>query len=84
MIQQRFFSGSRIHNNISGVRISIDLPMNDNLIRQGLAELEPIPFRGSADTVAAAWADALAIVPAGGEVEPGEIIDYRPLSGLGS
>jgi molybdopterin molybdotransferase len=46
----------------------------------GVPELEPLPFHGSADVVAAARAKALAIVPAGGAIHPGELIEYRPLA----
>ena len=45
----------------------------------GVDELEPLPFRGSADIVAAARADALAIVPVDGSIGPGAPIEYRPL-----
>jgi molybdopterin molybdotransferase len=45
----------------------------------GIDELEPLAFRGSADIVTAARADALAIVPAGGTIRGGELIEYRPL-----
>lgn len=45
----------------------------------GAPELEPLPFRGSADIVAAARADALAIVEVGGELRPGGPVAYRPL-----
>jgi len=49
----------------------------------GVDELEPLPFRGSADIVCAAQADALVIVPVGGEVKSGAAVDYRPLPGPG-
>jgi molybdopterin molybdotransferase len=45
----------------------------------GVSELTPLPFRGSADLVSAARADALAIVPAGGVVRRGAPVEYRPL-----
>jgi len=57
-----------------------NLPARVQTGADGVLELEPIPFRGSADLVAAAKADALAIVPAGGEIRPGELVDFRPLS----
>lgn len=56
-----------------------NLPARVRQAADGVSELEPIPFRGSADSVAAARADALAIVPAGGEIRSGELIEYRPL-----
>jgi len=45
----------------------------------GTLELVHVPWRGSADLVAISRADALAIVPAGGEIRPGDRVDYRPL-----
>jgi molybdopterin molybdotransferase len=56
-----------------------NLPARVRQAADGVSELEPIPFRGSADIVAAARADALAIVPAGGEIRSGELVEYRPL-----
>ncbi|NOT31404.1 MAG: molybdopterin molybdotransferase MoeA [Planctomycetes bacterium] len=56
-----------------------NLPARVRQAADGVSELEPIPFRGSADIVAAARADALAIVPAGGEIQSGQLIEYRPL-----
>ena len=52
------------------------------LVRQaadGVSELEPLPFRGSADILSAARAAALVIVPPGDEIRPGELVSYRPL-----
>ncbi len=46
----------------------------------GVVELEPIPFRGSADIVAASLAGALVIVSKQSEIAPGELVDYRPLA----
>jgi molybdopterin molybdotransferase len=57
-----------------------NLPARTVPAADGVCELEPLPFRGSADIVAAAQADALAIVPAGGEIGTGELVEYRPLS----
>jgi len=45
----------------------------------GVIELHPLPFRGSADIVTAAAADALCVVPADTEVEAGARVAYRPL-----
>jgi molybdopterin biosynthesis enzyme len=42
-------------------------------------ELRALAFRGSADIVAAADADALCVVPADREVRAGAMVDYRPL-----
>ncbi len=56
-----------------------NLPVRVREGPDGVAELEPLPFRGSADIVAAARADALAIVPALGEIQTGELVQYRPL-----
>ena len=56
-----------------------NLPARVRQAPDGVSELEPLPFRGSADIVAAAKADALAIVPAGGEIRSGALVEYRPL-----
>jgi len=45
----------------------------------GVTELDAVPFRGSADHVAAARADALVVIPVGGEIRPGELVEFRPL-----
>ncbi len=45
----------------------------------GIDECEPVPFRGSADIVAASLADALVVVPAESEIAAGELVEYRPL-----
>lgn len=56
-----------------------NLPARVVQAADGVSELAPLSFRGSADIVSAARADALAIVPAGGEIRTGEPIEYRPL-----
>jgi len=56
-----------------------NLPARLTQAADGLWELEPLPFLGSADIVAAARADALAVVPPGGELAPGTLVQYRPL-----
>jgi molybdopterin molybdotransferase len=56
-----------------------NLPVRVSPGVDGVEELEPLSFRGSADIVAAAGAQGLAIVPAGAELQPGDVIDYRPL-----
>jgi len=56
-----------------------NLPVRVRQSEDGVSVLEPLPFRGSADIVAAARADGLAIVPAGGEIRTDELIEYRPL-----
>jgi len=56
-----------------------NLPVRTRQGIDGITELDALPFRGSADLVTAARADGLVIVPAGGEIRPGEIVDYRPL-----
>ncbi len=45
----------------------------------GVLELHGLPFRGSADIVTAANADALCVVPRDTEVEAGEMVAFRPL-----
>lgn len=56
-----------------------NLPARVTTGADGVSELEPLPFLGSADIVAAARASALAIVPPGSAIRPGELVDYRPL-----
>jgi molybdopterin molybdotransferase len=56
-----------------------NLPVRVRQGEDGVSLLEPLAFRGSADIVAAARADGLAIVPAGAEVRTDELIEYRPL-----
>jgi molybdopterin molybdotransferase len=46
----------------------------------GVVELEPLPYRGSADIRSACEADAFVVIEAGGEIHPGEIVCYRPLA----
>ena len=56
-----------------------NLPVRVRQSEDGVSVLEPLPFRGSADIVAAAKANGLAIVPAGSEIRTDELIEYRPL-----
>lgn len=58
-----------------------NLPVRVAQAADGVLELTPIPFRGSADIVAAAQADGLAIVPLGRGIEPRELVHFRPLAG---
>ncbi|MEW6072714.1 MAG: gephyrin-like molybdotransferase Glp [Planctomycetota bacterium] len=62
-------SGDRQHN----------VPARRQEGEDGVALLLPVPWRGSADIVAVAEADALAVIEAGAEIRPGEIVCYRPL-----
>jgi molybdopterin molybdotransferase len=55
------------------------LPARLRWSTDGVPELEPLAYRGSADLVAAAQADALAIVEVGSELRPGDTVAYRPL-----
>jgi len=48
----------------------------------GVLELRPLKWMGSADIVGLGRAQALAVVPAGVPVETGQMIDYRPLEFL--
>jgi molybdopterin molybdotransferase len=41
--------------------------------------LEPVRWKGSADVVGVARADALAVLPARASVRPGEVVLFRPL-----
>jgi molybdopterin molybdotransferase len=45
----------------------------------GTVELEPIPWRGSADIVSVSEADAFVVIEAESAIEAGEIVCYRPL-----
>lgn len=56
-----------------------NLPVRITQATDGVDELAPLAYRGSADIVAAARADGLAIVPVGGELVPGALVEYRPL-----
>lgn len=77
--RERILRGRWVGRTEKGGDRQNNLPVRVRQAADGVSELEPIPFRGSADIVAAARADALAIVPAGGEVRSGELIGYRPL-----
>ena len=46
---------------------------------EGMLELHPVPWRGSADIVSLARADALVVIEADAEIHRGEIVCYRPL-----
>ncbi|MEZ5978754.1 MAG: molybdopterin molybdotransferase MoeA [Planctomycetota bacterium] len=46
----------------------------------GVDVLEPVAYQGSADVVGAARATAFAIVPQGGAIERGELVEFRPLA----
>lgn len=46
----------------------------------GVDELEPLRWSSSADIVGLTRAEALAVVEAGGVVEPGALVRYRPLA----
>ena len=57
----------------------VNLPARLAVGDDGVALLEPVPFRGSSDIVGASAADALVIVPADSEIENGALAQYRPL-----
>jgi molybdopterin molybdotransferase len=56
-----------------------NLPCTLSQDAEGLTELHPLRYRGSADLVTVASAQAFAVLPAGTSAEPGQAIDYRPL-----
>jgi molybdopterin molybdotransferase len=56
-----------------------NLPVRLVAAEDGLDACEPVPFRGSADIVAASESDALVVVPAESEIAPGDVVLYRPL-----
>ncbi|MCZ6597643.1 MAG: molybdopterin molybdotransferase MoeA [Planctomycetota bacterium] len=58
-----------------------NLPATVGRGADGVVELQPLPWKGSADIVALTAAGGLAVVPADGAIRTGEVIDYRPLSG---
>jgi molybdopterin molybdotransferase len=77
--RERILRGRWIGKNEKGGDRQNNLPARARQAADGIHELEALPFRGSADMVAAARANALAIVPVGGEIRTGELVDYRPL-----
>jgi molybdenum cofactor synthesis domain-containing protein len=58
-----------------------NLPARARPTASGVVELEPLPWRGSADIVTAARADALVVIPPGAALARGAGVDYRPLRG---
>jgi molybdopterin molybdotransferase len=65
----KFTASDRQHNEPARVAQASD----------GVDELWPIEWKGSADIVAASQADAFAVIPPGATIEAGAMIDYRPL-----
>lgn len=61
--------GDRQHN------LPVRLSQGDD----GRTLLEPLAWKGSADIVTVAEAQALAVVPAGTSAKPGDVLHYRPL-----
>jgi molybdenum cofactor synthesis domain-containing protein len=57
-----------------------NLPATTRRADDGTVELLEVPWRGSADVVGAAAADALVVVPGDGAIASGEVVDYRPLT----
>lgn len=57
-----------------------NLPAIRSLDESGVVQLSPVAYLGSADIVGASRADALAIVPEGENVEPGQVVEFRPLT----
>ena len=52
----------------------VNLPARVRSGADGIDQLEPVPFRGSADVVAGSEADALVIVPADSQIATGELV----------
>jgi molybdopterin molybdotransferase len=46
----------------------------------GVEELEPVPWNGSADVIGIARAEGLAVVPIAARVQRGDPLEYRPLA----
>ena len=57
----------------------INLPVLVSQGADGVEELEPLPWKGSADIVALTAAGGFGVCPAGGALAHGELCDYRPL-----
>ncbi len=56
-----------------------NLPVRVRQEEDGVFQLEPLAYRGSADHVAVAEADGFAVVPADRTIQPGELVHFRPL-----
>ena len=56
-----------------------NLPARIRLAEDGVVELEPLAFRGSADHVSVAEADAFVVIPADESIQTGQLVSYRPL-----
>ena len=56
-----------------------NLPCTLSQDEAGVTELTPLVYRGSADLVTVASAEAFAVLPAGSSVEPGQVVAFRPL-----
>lgn len=57
-----------------------NVPVTVAIGADGVDELSPIPWSGSADIVGLATATAMAIIPAGESAGPGQLLDYRDLT----
>lgn len=58
----------------------VNLPCLVGQGSDGVTELEPLPWKGSADIVALTAAGGLVIVPPESSLAPGELASYRPLA----
>lgn len=79
---ERIAHGRWLGRDVRGGDRQNNLPVRVRQGADGGLELEPLSFRGSADIVNAARADALAIVPVGGGIQAGERVQFRPLASL--
>ena len=57
----------------------LNFPCRIEQDEQGREQLVPLAWKGSADIVTVTEAQALAVLPADSQVEPGDVVDYRPL-----
>ncbi|HED65622.1 MAG TPA: molybdopterin molybdenumtransferase MoeA [Planctomycetes bacterium] len=55
-----------------------NLPVRVRTGEDGVRELHPLAYRGSADIVGAAAADGLCVIPPGETIRPGQSVTYRP------
>ncbi len=56
-----------------------NLPARRIARKDGGVDLEPVPWRGSADIVAVAESDALVVIPPDETIEAGQLVTFRPL-----
>jgi molybdopterin molybdotransferase len=78
--EERLLRGRWCGKSVRALERQDNLPVRVAGGSDGVLELHPIPYGGSADILAASRADAFAVVAPGSELCTGELVDYRPLS----